>query len=1329
MPKPPLHGRIYHRLQLDTKKADNEVPVLCRKRQRTSQDLSTESLVVVASSGDNYHRDNAMLSCGMIFVTTNDSPLEYLLSLPKDLCRLACEAAVHQYPVVIRMYAVIPLNCATRESTTKSTQATLLEVHKRGMEIVPTSLDAANVQENETSANTNNNNTNNNNNCCNDYWTLTQWWRKERVEDALNDCRTKSKENVSIVATVIALSPIISLDPTHPFALLEVVDTDNTDITSVIVLNGANSLVWHTSVFPFETYTFRNLTCKAWSVPKMLQNEKGTPFHHLVNRVPSRVFVAKESTHVSVYRTVLYPPKIFLAPFHLNTTVQGVIQKVQTAAVATTSSAQRTVIEYIDIAVMSEDSSTSNNAEIDHDMKDGQNDPTQQCCRFARLYLKHFPMSPSLQWSLRSGAVIEASNVHVIMTQCPAELALLHNNSPIDFVYGACLRSTLHLLQCASADTMATAIGFLDTDSSLQKRFWGDATFTQQPISMVYPWKAFAFSKTESSYMHCIYTQHICQWVGQHFPSTQSNIPKTWIVERLVLHSDKSNYNNDTYRHKVPRSPYAEFFDHPLTNPDGNHNQNINPLQCGCTLSVQDRSVSCRTSPFLVSLDDIRHASQTLVVAKIQKRLVSSINAWGNKEPLRSGWQGSVLVEPNELFSRGEEGIKPESEEDLEVFTGGFVSEVHSFLDSTKAASINDDVCDIPIHFLQQENVAIGAFVMGQIKKLAISCLCLGFSSQEENNTSFIKEKKSGVCLAYSLPSFRSNKRNSLLGGCSILSVGGLIFITAIQIICSELHTPLTHQENISCTLVNNYMSLDECLKVSVAFSSQSNITGGYLMRSRLSLRTNADGSYRCCQLTVGSISLDEQEIPRVSNSISQKLNISISSAQSTARVLKLSEKLESICPSGVISNTLKILASSFWAMGDSGRTCALLCGGTEDLCPGSSCYNYYIHVFVPVATMQRSASGFMSSRCFHFDVDSSIHYYNKVEHQRFYMSNEMPVFDFEGRMQSWRGVLNKQLYRRASGTLTNSFLPGELLIKVAPDFPASSLADLFEDLCRHLRRKDEQNLHPSIVRRIVDASLMGISFCCVKYCCSQCSSPLVDRWKSKGNKFLCSKEMNERSFWHLQCPEQFNVPPGPKDLKSHQPEMSTLACPNGCPSVAHCMKWECSGVLDDGTGQATLYADGETALLLLGMSSDTIQCIETGLLSCSEACLTFKRSIPPSQALQKSIEVLLSKQRSLGSCSQNQEHDFLQQLPSALRAEYLMQKHCRSSPCPRRSLEYYVQCKPLPNLVCHLHHTSIEACAVANNAHGSRAYQTPACSYSLPQLKLELVDCGLTSL
>lgn len=85
--------------------------------------------------------------------------------------------------------------------------------------------------------------------------------------------------------------------------------------------------------------------------------------------------------------------------------------------------------------------------------------------------------------------------------------------------------------------------------------------------------------------------------------------------------------------------------------------------------------------------------------------------------------------------------------------------------------------------------------------------------------------------------------------------------------------------------------------------------------------------------------------------------------------------------------------------------------------------------------------------------------------------------------------------------------------------------------------------------------------------------------------------------------------------------------------------------------------------------------------------------------------------------------------LEPGIRAEYLLHHHCRSSKEPRRPLEYFVRCKPLSDQIPHLHHTMVESSVLTRSINRSQEYALgtqEVATYSLPQLKLALVDCGI---
>jgi hypothetical protein len=165
-------------------------------------------------------------------------------------------------------------------------------------------------------------------------------------------------------------------------------------------------------------------------------------------------------------------------------------------------------------------------------------------------------------------------------------------------------------------------------------------------------------------------------------------------------------------------------------------------------------------------------------------------------------------------------------------------------------------------------------------------------------------------------------------------------------------------------------------------------------------------------------------------------------------------------------------------------------------------------------------------------------------------------------------------------------------------------------------------------------------------------------------------------------------------------------------------VKWEASGIIDDGTGQATIYADGDVALTLLGMSSEDTKLVEQVIWFVPAGTLIFKKSIPPSADLRKKVTDFLAK---------NKVTEPIRLMPIHTRAKYLLEKHCRSSSVPCRPLDFYIRCKPLPERSRNLHHTIVDSFFVDNNGSGS-IFRETASSYTLPSLKLQLVDCGVPS-
>jgi hypothetical protein len=1242
---------------------------------------------------------------GFVFVSRdNGSEQPCLISVPKQLLRTACDAVISNRDVFITHYREL----VSRGNTVPPTR--LLEIHLGGMEIA-----SRNSQEKNTDAP--------HRFSSQHIWTLTQWWRKETADSswaataaaaATPAKQSSSRTGINLVATVDAVSPILALDPDTPFALAEIYDRDNTDVTGVVVMHGKAALVAHAAVFASDTLVFRNLVYKAWSIPNMIQEEAT----HLIGRVPSYVFVATEidwvvwdhpilSENSTVETSLAIPPAI--TPVNLIARIQGTIQHVQTTNVCSTKG-NYTCIQYIDLILKSQTDCAEKPAE-----------PTvkqHSCCR---LYLAHFSMSTTLQMSLRRGAVVEANNIHKVLAlsgACCSEYDRIQGEQTMPaLVFGTCLRSSVILVTSAS--------NHMDT---LNQK---DSTMITALPSIQFPWQGHSFCRRiKETYKQMYYHEQVIRWASQNFRSSSHTLPVKWIIKTLMTNCSYRNgdqvgghfsYKNST------RSPYAEFFDHPFslsdfeTHPSGQ--------SCGCTLSKEDRFECDFNAACLIGLDEIRQTSQTYIIERIRRRLLEA-----SAVPINTGWSGSVFVRPEDLFLG--KGINHDDAGN-DWYIGGYVSEVGSFSKRGAVVGIQDGACRLPVSDSHEEGAVFGinAFVLGQVESFSISCLCLGSATtrdQELPDDSEERGQKNEIVASVSLP-ILAKAKDDLLGGCSLTVISGQLFIACIQIHCSKIiaagRTAPKQEES------DAFVSIEECLQTASGCESQFQdmVAQGLMTHRCFRHKLQSDGSHKCCELKVSCIPKIENREGSLDTSCLQNIDVSICLKQNTAMILKLTERLSLVCQSASVSDSQKNIAACFWSLGDSGNTCVLTIGGTENLVLGSTYRTTGAHVHFPVSAIERTPLGFVQICCMHSDL--SAHLCNLgikgTAKRRVLCPNVSPDFDFESTPKIPKGLLQRRL-RRRHVINTNKRIDrviGEMIATPSDAIPCVSLSQLFDRMCKFLRDTDSVNLYPSVVQCISSATLIGISFCQVQTYCTKCFSRLVDM-NQRGGRAASSllEETDEPSFWHLPDPkgmQRADLKPEQKPLSNNLKfdyeediQRSSLQCPNRC--LAHCYraKWECSGTVDDGTGQATLYADGDAALTLLGMSEDVIQWIERGIWCFPGGVLTFKKSLPPSKQLREAVRNILILKVSTAEQTRL--------LSQPLRAEYLLHTHCRSSTQPQRPLDYYVRCKPLPDKMRHLHHTTLDSCFASDTSDKASIFHGEVSSYSLPSLKLQLVDCSV---
>jgi hypothetical protein len=1483
-----LHGRIVHRFQLpfaetnrrEKRSSATAVPTaVTGNKNDTSSEYKNEQCLA-----DNYITDHN--NCGFIFIPDVELYIhkEYLLSLPKRLLKLACDAVRLERKVMIKRYTEIPFvtnydNRVSISSSSPSTPYAMIEAIE--LEFFPVEFpEMAEKARKSGRSDTSDRNAESDDNL----WTLTQFWRKEQIDfQKMKNSRPK----FSLLATVDAISPIVALDPSNPFALIEVYDKENTDVTCVVVLHGKQAMLNHAAIHPLDTLVFRDVIYKPWAVHKVLYDDKNvhgstssTFNRQFIRRIPSHVFVVTGPNRISLNNQDFdiiqqvassrdtcpssrhqsqseraqngIPP--IITPIHLVTTILGKIYNVETLSIRSGGRAV-TVIHYLDIILLNQSTGGLSDKNKDDDVNGESLSAHPRC----RLYLSYFPMSVALQCSLRKEGIVQAHNVHLVCSQQNSCFPFDAGNKIIAS-YGACLRSTLTLLKHATDVTMSPAEEkreqLMKVTQNMESCISNDAVAPSKPlstqpceelsisikakslvqhskrfklqgrgntgldtlsknhggskkedrsISIPFTFANYGFRRIHRTYLHEMYFEHVKDWEHRSFQGSlrvisQKNraveyVPRTWIVN-VLLDSTRNNWSTKnkidgrcgsddnptsyiplkTNRRVSIRSPYAEFFDHPFYLRMDDDGAIMQKPSCSCHLSMEDRKKSSSRSSVLLDLNGIRTASQCYFENHISKLFPSQ-----NVEPLhklRKGFHGSIRAPLRKLYAKHwkENYVRKESEGDVGndgannclYFVGGFVSEVHA--PTSSVASIADGACQIPISFDKKPcHVNINDFIMGQFDSVMISCLCLGNSATEnnrdhkDNNTSI----SDSVSSSKSFPSLNS-RENDILGNCTLVTINGFLFVTAIQIQCREyqLHkviiSPSNKQEETDLEDVT--FTVDDCLatKEFLSESFKSVTLMGMLTRCRFYSKMNVDGSYKCCRLTISSLRRDESKDIESDNSCLQALELTVSVVQSTARMAKFNEMLAIVWPKLNLIGSQRVLASSFWVLGDSGRTCAMTFGGSEDNIPGSSCSKSIVKITFPSSSLQLKKLGYIRSLCTHDCLDA---FFENRRHpgeddqprDTFAKNASIQSFDFVGGLKVLNGMLHRRPFRR------NTFIPdiysfrhaGEISTEPSNAIPLNTLSDLFELVFQGLRAPNtsQQIMNPSLVRRISKGRFLSVSFCQVQCYCTQCfcsvvsSSSNATEEAARIQKRKREHSFYEPSFWHLPRPEESLLGiDRTSSFKSAIADSSTVALPqhiqfaklrcpkNDCPKHVFGVKWECSGVLEDGTGQATMYADGDAALTLLGMSAETIQMIEKGVWSMRDGSIQFMKSIPPPKHVRdKVIDILAARRRY--DLKESAMVDPIRLLSIQDRAIYLLERHCRSSRRPRRLLDYYVRCKPLVNknnMIPHVRHTTIDSffedCG-NNNDGSSIIYRGQVASYTIPSLKLELVDCGVHSL
>ena len=1330
-----LNGLIDHRLDLSEDSSDWS----SSKKKRRRQD---------STGGESINDDDSLRRAGFFLVLASLTHKEYLLAVPQSLAKQVCDAARYKKLVKITKYSVSPVASSSSSSLSRG------PLHKR-LSVLELFSDGLEIQSNTESEN------------CDDALTLTQFRALEvSFRNKKESGKPSSKDTFTITATVDAVSPIIAAVPSDPFALMELYEPADVTQSCVVVLKDAKALVVHAGIQPGDHITFRQVRRQKWNVPSWFAT-KGPP--RLVSRAPTHVFVLTDPSSICWQDTIrsLPPMPSTVVPL---VSLQGVVVSVETRSLG------------------------PNETHVIHCVRLHQGDVneslSQKCQATDTLYVSHYPMSPELLMGIRPGAILRAVNVHNLHFHNPHVEGGQSN-------YGACLRSTITLVCCASE--MIGGVNKDDSDIESDNPTLSREVRRQSIYANMSPhtMRSFAFGDVRMLYYRHEFREYLERCgIRSMLGSLDSRQSLSLdAMERIIIQhcqrttpprdkrpAEANNGLNKAKIRKRKRDQYAEFFDHACEEEEwGAICEFGEDDLSGCCLS---RHVEELEFPTFVCLGDIHKSCIENLKGRLELLLSgSSDRDRGRADPtsfVQGGWTGTFSLGATELTEK----CRKTKARDVEyrVAVGALVA---SLDEEGRPSSLADSEYQLPVSFSNlsghqssRQSSCVSSKVLVDFHAAIVSCLCLGTSASPcLNPAAKISSSFAVVDLpcSQSKPSVKERK-----GSCVLIESNGFLFIATIQVRCGFLSVvgsrsaasdaPLIQYSDD--TLKSKTISIGDCLcgDRKPSGGKERSITG-LLVRQRFRFVKLRNGSFMGCVLTLSHVPecAEDALASRLSTIQSIELKLSISFPKGQQGIFqKYMRKLlgDNV---GSILREQSDLATAWWRISESGLTCPLVANGLDDFVSSNQqCSKFEADSYcavVPVAVipwsaMREGGHGYRRFQCSLDDVRASflkvVDDDDESRLRHLLVSTEsQPCFDAVGGLKFFPGSLGRRPRRRQlySPIVNDNHDPtkrysGELLaVPIDDDSGASSstLADLHWKICDDMRDRSQSKLAPSMVRVIRSATLLSLSFCRALAECTKCFQPLKQKRSSTGGKdrpisgiVTSVKEDKKETYWHLPFPLTGNDDKS-RTVSNHCREAihvehlfpeTNLVCPNGC-SLEHArIKWECSGLLDDGSGQAKLYAEREAALSLLGAGLK-VHDIEAGAWRI-ESGILFQKSFPPKSFVKQAVleAQLLARQemnrRERRKRRNLEERDVIKFLTIEARAEYYMQQHCRQSSELMRSLDYYVRCKPLSKEAVHLNQSHVEM-VIPPMKDYMQASTMAVTTYSLPPLKVSLVDCSVS--
>ena len=721
------------------------------------------------------------------------------------------------------------------------------------------------------------------------------------------------------------------------------------------------------------------------------------------------------------------------------------------------------------------------------------------------------------------------------------------------------------------------------------------------------------------------------------------------------------------------RDQFSEFFDHGRELDRGG-----DPGRRGCHMSSFDDKSLVR--PLIISISRLKEVSMKVM----EIRLAEWIKKLGDGK-IQGGSVASLQLRSDDV-SRAIDGD--------DMCTLCITGKLSAFQKSPEVFCLEDFNCCCPT--TTYEAFALPECftfqnVICNLKVCVVSALCLGVSSAGQ------------VRNGCNLEPWTDLEQTAKEGSCALLDFNGYIFILSIHVHCDSIVSTLL-QPSVAPTSFKQRppYTIEQMLDPQQVIQDDT-VFSGILCRHRLKFTKVKSGQFQGTTLTLAHCSnIEKQLIDSSALSTLQSLELKIVTSipeERKARLMRSVQCLTSMS-SGSLLDEQCCLAAAWWKMADGASSALIACGIDETLKAEHGSHNSFASRFVPQIVVPTSSLSHGSFGFARFTCDIADIRVRLVEVRNL----DLPAGNTStanltslGNQTFSRGMLD----RLSTGSWS---MKGEQRSIQLLGMQSVALGALHQDICEDIRMRSQSRLAPSMVRLVRAARFLAVSYCKVHVQCSRCHSSLVRITKGDLSQLSGVSECApHRHFWGLPT------------VKGSAHKRCRLKCPSHCPSECFEVVWECSGLLDDGSGQCQLYAERETALALLGIEPENTITIEAGAWE-TEFGICFRKTSPPSIFLKHAIRDAQASLASRASGRKVTVKEVLDTLTPKARALYLLHQVCAKAPNALRELDYVIRCKPLSTDAFRLNRTEVKIS-------DSQLMPIDTVVYSLPPLKLIMVS------